>query len=395
MVEAVKWLSKAAVQGHAEAKNKLALCRENGDGVAKNKAEAVNDVAQGNTVEKDLVEAVHKAAKQGEAVAQYNLGVCYEFGKGVEKNLVEAVKWYRKAARQGEAKAQYSLGVCYEFGNGVEKSYVEAVKWYRKAAKQGKAYAQTAINRLENSEGSRDDKNCNNYLAVTTGSLPYNEEDFDEFLLTKVKDIFNPSKDIGIIIVGREFNQTILDEQINLRRGQSLFVYSQEMFLSLLAGKDPYDDEDALMEFAQGHPVFEYLNDCFIEWPTTHIVPSSNVLDVDDEEWPDEGVLKNNGYKVGRTGKRREERRRILTKVLTTKLNNVDSLKYMNQWGTPSSGNRLKKMADSVASFARSAQRMNNPPQQAIADWVEDLDWLKKTYYNGRFNFDWPRAAVR
>ena len=233
--------------------------------------------------------------------------------------------------------------------------------------------------------------------VITTGSLPYKEYDFDDFLRTKVKNVCTPSENIDIIIVGREFNPTILDEQINLRIGKSLFVYSQEMFLSRLAGKDPFDDKYALMKFAEGHPVFKYLDARYadFDWPTTHIVPSSNVLDIDDEDLPDEGVLKNNGYKVGKTGKRREERRRILTKVFTTKLDIVDSLQYMNQWDNPSSGNRLKKMADSIASFARSAKKRNNPPEQAIEDWEEDLDWLKMTYYIGRFSFDWPGAFVR
>ena len=417
LVEAVKWFRKAAKQENAEAQLFLGFCYEYGKGVEKDFVEAVKwfrkAAKQGNAcapfslglcykygkgVEKDYVEAVKwfsKAAEQGNADAQYNLGVCYDNGIGVEKDLAEAVKWCGKAAEQGNADAQYNLGVCYEYGKGVRKDLAEAVKWYREAAEQGNADAQTAINKLENSADNSDEKNCNNCLVVTTGSLPYQEDDFDDLLRTKVKDVCTPSENIDIIIIGREFNQTILDEQINLRIGQSLFVYSQEMFLSRLAGKDPYDDKDALMKFAEGHPVFKYLNDCFIEWPTTHIVQSLVGLAVDDDEWVQEGVLDDNGYHVGNAGVEREERHRILTKIFTTELNNVTSIQYMAEWGSPNTGSRLQKLANTIASLARNAKRRNNPPEQAIEDWENDLEWLKNTYYSGRFNFDWPRAVVR
>ena len=163
-VEAVKWYRKAAEQKYAIAQRNLGVCYEYGKGVEKNEIEAVKwyrkaaeqkyAIAQrnlgvcyenGTGVEKNEVEAVkwyRKAAEQEFEIAQYDLGRCYEYGKGVEKNEIEAVKWYRKAAEQGYARAQCNLGVCYENGTGVEKNEVEAVKWYRKAAEQGYARAQ-------------------------------------------------------------------------------------------------------------------------------------------------------------------------------------------------------------------------------------------------------------
>jgi len=237
-------------------------------------------------------------------------------------------------------------------------------------------------------------QNC----VITTGQMPYEKKEFDDFLAEKGIDVvYIPDENADILIVGREWEQSILEAQINLRFRKTLFVYSQEMFLSRLAGKDPYDNKDVLMKFAEGHPVFEYLNKNFVDWPTTHIVKSLVRLTIIDEgTWPKEGVLGNNGYNVGVTkGKTREERHSILTKVFKTELNNVISLEYMAEWGTPNSGMRLKKMADSIASFACNAQRNNADYQQAIDDWEEDLDWLEKTFYNGRFRFDWPNAFVR
>ena len=65
--------------------------------------------------------------------------VCYDNGQGVAKDDAEAVKWYRKAAEQNDAWAQFNLGYCYANGQGVAKDKVEAVKWYRKAAEQNYA----------------------------------------------------------------------------------------------------------------------------------------------------------------------------------------------------------------------------------------------------------------
>jgi len=49
-------------------------------------------------------------AQQGMAAAQHNLGVMYSQGQGVARNDAEAVKWYCKAADQGYALGQRNLG---------------------------------------------------------------------------------------------------------------------------------------------------------------------------------------------------------------------------------------------------------------------------------------------
>ncbi|MEG1788763.1 MAG: tetratricopeptide repeat protein, partial [Kiritimatiellia bacterium] len=74
--------------------------------------------------------------------------VCYANGEGVARDEAEAVKWYRMAAAQGYAAAQYNLGVCYAKGEGVARDTVEAVKWYRKAAEQGDSKAKKELQRL-------------------------------------------------------------------------------------------------------------------------------------------------------------------------------------------------------------------------------------------------------
>jgi len=84
-------------------------------------------------------------AEQGNATAQFSLGLMYENGDGVAKNHAEAVKWYRRAAEQGDANGQFLLGKMYEFGRGVAQDDAEAVKWYRLAAEQGDAESQSTL----------------------------------------------------------------------------------------------------------------------------------------------------------------------------------------------------------------------------------------------------------
>ena len=70
-----------------------------------------------------------KQAAAGDAKAQYNLGVSYVNGEGVARDEAEAVRWFRKAAEQGYVKAQYNLGAAYATGRGVPKDEAEAYFW--------------------------------------------------------------------------------------------------------------------------------------------------------------------------------------------------------------------------------------------------------------------------
>ena len=73
----------------------MGVCYFNGQGVAEDYTEAVK--------------WLRKAAEQGHAVGQYILGVCYFNGQGVAEDYTEAVKWLRKAAEQGHEEAQEQL----------------------------------------------------------------------------------------------------------------------------------------------------------------------------------------------------------------------------------------------------------------------------------------------
>ena len=71
----------------------------------------------------------------------------------------------------------------------------------------------------------------------------------------------------------------------------------------------------------------------------------------------------------------------------------MNSEAYLKSWDAATTAWRLKKMAESIAAFCRSAKRRNGVGMdEAITGWKTDLAWLKRTYYDGRFDgkFAWP-----
>ena len=140
--EAIKWLRKAAAEGHIKAQYNLGVIHAKGAGVEKN--------------EKDAANWFYLAAEQDHPKAQYYLGLFYGKGHGVPQSNSQAAKWMIKAAKQldsqdayrktaiwcrraaddGEIFAIETLGDYFSQGNGVKKDVVEASTWYRKAAEQ-------------------------------------------------------------------------------------------------------------------------------------------------------------------------------------------------------------------------------------------------------------------
>jgi uncharacterized protein len=92
--------------GDALAMGNLALMHEKGEGVARDKAEAVR--------------LWREAAGLGEARAIAKLGYLYDHGDGVPKDKAEAARLYQKAVDLGSAAAMQNFAVMYEFGEGVE-----------------------------------------------------------------------------------------------------------------------------------------------------------------------------------------------------------------------------------------------------------------------------------
>lgn len=127
-------------------------------------------------------------------------------------------------------------------------------------------------------------------------------------------------------------------------------------------------------------------------WSATTASPGSQNLSIDAFKY-EEGLLRHYGYKVGMNGLPESKRWEILDTVFLRPLLHIDNVVYLSEWGEPNSARRLQKLADSIAAFARNAKRRNKSSfNKAIQDWETDLAYLKRTYYNNRFSFQYPRT---
>jgi hypothetical protein len=119
-----------------------------------------------------------------------------------------------------------------------------------------------------------------------------------------------------------------------------------------------------------------------LHWPM-QAVQSSSVALKSDCYWYKDGVLSFMGYHVGESSELSpDQRRRILDYVYGGRIPNVNDPAYMSQWGAPASSRRLRKMADSLANFARSAKRNTHVDKRvAISEWESDLVYLRQRYY--------------
>ncbi len=165
--QAFYWWQQAALQGNANAQNWLGACYRDGLSVAiddtlarrwflaaaeQNEAYAQKNLGyllkQGRGGSKDVQAALHwfdRSAKQGNAWGQLALAAMYYQGLGVEKDFSQAFYWYHLSAEQGNADAQEQLGFMLKSGEGSAVNIDEALAWYQKAAQQGQATAMYAL----------------------------------------------------------------------------------------------------------------------------------------------------------------------------------------------------------------------------------------------------------
>lgn len=234
--------------------------------------------------------------------------------------------------------------------------------------------------------------------VVTLGSGPFVEGEFDGFLQSRGIQICFPGEVVDTLVLGRLYwDRGELSDHIEGLRGMTLRVYSQEMFLAYLSSNvDPYANRELLAVYRDGHAALEFLLTWGFDWPTTDVVPGISVgTRSGSEAWPAIGLLKYMGYSVGSDGECVTQRREVLRQVFTQPVPNVENPNYMAEWGTPGSMQRLQKLANAIASFARTQKKKRIPPEEAIRDWEADLAWLKETYYQTGFLFSWPCVQVR
>ncbi len=153
--------------------------------------------------------------------------------------------------------------------------------------------------------------------------------------------------------------------------------------------------EDDLASFTPGsfqpHPAH-------FEFPTESVAYSrQQAYSAESRDWREAGILSLSGYRVGRTrGLRQDQRRRILNwLVLKDDLRDVEDREYAAEWGAPRTSERLKKIVDSIATFARDRKDDPRDYSMAIEHWEDDLEYLRETFYlPWRETWWWPRVGT-
>lgn len=102
-------------------------------------------------------------------------------------------------------------------------------------------------------------------------------------------------------------------------------------------------------------------------------------------------LLASYGYEVGQKGKSFKDRIVILSNIYEHEI--FESVKkqhdsmYIEEFGKPRTGKRLKKIADIISSNIKNRKRMNDKDySQAIIEWEQDLKKIKSLYYDGVYD---------
>ncbi len=156
---------KAARQGQMQAAARIGAMYATGQGVARNRIEAVHWLKQAAEADqgpaqtnlaillaseqqdKQAVIWLRKAARSGEADAQNNLAVMLALGRGVKQDMRAALKWLQQAAT-ADALAQYNLGLLYVRGTGILQHEQSAADWLEKAQAGGNVQARLLLGLL-------------------------------------------------------------------------------------------------------------------------------------------------------------------------------------------------------------------------------------------------------
>lgn len=117
--------------------------------------------------------------------------------------------------------------------------------------------------------------------------------------------------------------------------------------------------------------------------------------EINAHQWPLDGVLSFMGYHVGNAhGRCREYRHLILSEIFSGELPPIYSAEHMREWDRPGTAQRLRKLAEALASFARNEERRNiGSLDRALREREEDLAFLHDQYYEDQLGFGWPSVS--
>ena len=137
------------------------------------------------------------------------------------------------------------------------------------------------------------------------------------------------------------------------------------------------------------------------KWPSTD-APTNENPKTSIKEMKEDGLLLFYGYRVDKKNAKPSNEREIIlsdiyeNEILSTAKKKFDTA-YIAKFGEPKTGQRLKQIASTIASFARNAKRRKTHDFSfAINNWENDLATLKSNFYDGVYDLEflYPSTSV-
>lgn len=232
-------------------------------------------------------------------------------------------------------------------------------------------------------------------VVEVVGSGPFPQKDFVGFIQRHGHDVVSGGAAAHVVIGRRDWTGVQIDGIIDRRVGKSLRIYSQEMFLAFLAcQRDPFLAGAAVLSaFRSGHEGLDFVSQGWSGWVQAFVGSIRRGNKATIEFGVEVSPIAIMGYRVGKSGLPRAERRRILEQAFREDLPVVGDESYMSPWDRPGTPGRLWRIASHLASLCIGAA--SKPAlHDAVADWEDDLAWLHATFYHGHMRFGWPSTRV-
>jgi len=195
-----------------------------------------------------------------------------------------------------------------------------------------------------------------------------------------------PSRDTEVLVLGEQLPELApLLELMAVRAGRPLSVYSQQMYLAMLATEaDPlaHSDLELVNQMGPRHAGLKFLlNVVKFNWPSQSVPPSAANVTC-DLSIPDPGYLAFEGYHVGVGARPDDERRALLGYCFTDGEVPEFYLEWYRQdWGSPGSAERYDKLTRSLATFVRRDSRIHGPkPGLPVDQWTRDRAWFQSEF---------------
>jgi hypothetical protein len=205
-----------------------------------------------------------------------------------------------------------------------------------------------------------------NQTFLIDGDGPYLHDDIERLILGLGVSSISDNRqlnEIDLYILGRRgYDRSLLQKAMKFN---NIRFFTQEDLLDLILFRNDTEYVDTNLP---NHPGFNYLTSLGYSWNKKDPETSDGERQLQMES----DLHKKYGYNVQKytpVWKRRES------------LNNAVK------------GIGLKKVANYIAFFIRmNTRRKDDLLSKAVSKWIDDLDWLKESYYKKyKYNFDWPK----